>query len=297
MNLTCRLSNNAELQKLFSDFLQEKRFIANLSKTTIKCYQQIFDRWIKYVGEIPTDQNLKTFIIKMREAGLSITTVNISIRTFNSFLSWMESQGHPRIRMKQLRNEKKIMRVFDDTHLKTLLAYRPKGKNETRIYTILCVIVDTGIRITEALTIKTSKVDLNNLVITVTGKGNKERVVPISIELRKLLFQYLKNRHIRFESPYFFCTLNGTLLTYRNAYRDLENIMGKAGISKENIDGFFHSFRRKFARSYVKNGGNVLYLMHAMGHTTLAMTKTYVEVETEDLIAAHLKISLLSRLR
>ena len=70
---------------------------------------------------------------------------------------------------------------------------------------------------------------------------------------------------------------------------------GELGIS--GFEGSFHSFRRAFAKAYVRNGGNLFYLQKALGHTTLTMSKRYVEVEVDELKETHLKVSLLSRLR
>jgi integrase/recombinase XerD len=61
------------------------------------------------------------------------------------------------------------------------------------------------------------------------------------------------------------------------------------------FDGSFHAFRRFFARNYVRSGGNVFYLQKMLGHTTLTMSKKYVDVETQDLQVAHLKTSILSQ--
>ena len=126
--------------------------------------------------------------------------------------------------------------------------------------------------------------DFNNLLITVLGKGRKERIVPMSVELRKVLYRYVtRQRYSRFDSRYLFCTANGTMMTYRNTYRDLEKVLVAVGVDRKDVDGYFHAFRRKFARSYVKSGGNLFYLQAAMGHSTLQMTRSYVEVEAEDL--------------
>src|SRR5262245_40555529 len=118
-------------------------------------------------------------------------------------------------------------------------------------------------------------------------------------DLRKILHLYVANYGVsKFDSPFLFCTLNGTPLSHRNAMRDFENMLGKVGVSKDDIDHCFHSFRRKFARSYVKNGGNIAYLQHAMGHASLAMTKHYIgDIPIEDLKLMHQKTSLLGRLK
>lgn len=288
-----------QIETLFETYVKEMRFLRNFSERTLIGYREVFKRWKKYAGGIPTKDKLSTFVIGMREAGLNTTTCNISIRAFNAFLTWLkEREVVTDIRLKKLPEEKKKMRVFRDEDIQAILSFKPKGINENRIYPIICTIIDTGLRITECLTIEKDRVDFNNLFITVMGKGKKERVVPMSIELRKVLFRYLtKHRAPKFQSKFFFCTSTGSRITYRNAYRDLEVVFGKVGIDKANIDGFFHSFRRKFARSYLKNGGNLIYLMHAMGHTTLEMTRHYVEVEDEELKQAHQQLSIMSRMR
>src|SRR5687767_8603944 len=108
------------ISKLFAQFLKEKKYIANLSERTLHSYENhVFKRWMKYVGEMPTQENLKEFVIKMREDGLSPTTCNITIRSFNSFLSWLNDNGHtPLLRLQQLRSEKRIMKTFSEDQMR-----------------------------------------------------------------------------------------------------------------------------------------------------------------------------------
>lgn len=262
-------------------------------------YDQTFLKWDKYAGGMPDKAKLNQFIIGQRAAGNSPVTVNIALRSFNAFLNWAYKNGHlPELKMKKLPVEKKVMRVFDDKHFQRLLSFRPSDSYEHRTMAIIETLADTGLRIQECLTIEISNMDFDNLLMKVMGKGKKERIVPMSLELRKTLYQFIhKHRHTKFTSPYLFCASSGQAVTYRNTYRAVAIIFKRMGLDKSNIDGFFHMFRRKFARSYVKNGGNVLYLQQAMGHSTLEMTKTYVHVEDEELKEMHLKTSLLSRLK
>ena len=295
------------LKTLFDQFKKELKYLRNLSELTIKSYQEAFDRWQIHVGEIPTEKNLSQFVIGMREAGLSITTCNIYIRSINSFITWLKENGHsPQtfsngkpFKLAKHAEEKKQLRVFDDADIHKILSFKPSGRNDHRIYALVCTLIDTGIRINEALNIEADRVDFDNLMITVKGKGKKDRIVPMSLELRKVLHRYVTNhRKAKFDSPFLFCTSNGTHLSHRNAMRDFVNMLGKVGLTKDNIDHCFHSFRRKFARSYIKNGGNIAYLQHAMGHTTLAMTKHYIgDIPIEDLQMMHQKTSLLGRLK
>lgn len=299
MNQSDGFKETANIETLFELYVKEMRFLRNFSERTLQGYREAFKRWQKYAGGIPTEEKLSQYVIGMRVAGLNPTTCNISIRATNAFLTWLKDKKIiENIRIKRLPEEKKKMRTFDDKAIKAMLTFKPKGRNEQRAYAMACLFIDTGVRFSEAKTIQTKRVDFNNLVITVSGKGKKERIVPMSLELRKVLYRYYtKFRETKFESTFFFCTINGNPILYDNARRDLLHIMEQVGLNKNDIDGFFHSFRRGFARNYVKNGGNLFYLQHAMGHSTLDMTKHYVEVEEEDLKRVHLQTSIMSRLR
>lgn len=295
------------IQSLFDQFTKELRFIHNRSNKTLDIYNEAFRKWMSFVGQVPTEDNLFQFIIGMREANLSITSCNIYIGSINSFLSWLKDKGHCQqkftngkdFKLIKLPQQKKQLKVFDDSEIHKILSFKPKSRNENRIYSLVCLLIDTGMRINEALQLELSKVDFDKLIITVKGKGNKERVIPMSLELRKILFRYATNwRKSKFPSPIFFCTFNGTHLSYRSALRSFDSMLSKVGVSKDSIDHCFHSFRRKFAKAYIKNGGNIAYLQQAMGHSTLAMTKHYIgDIPIEDLQRMHNTTSLLGRLK
>lgn len=287
-------------EKLFAAYIQDKTYLANLAPLTIKSYEQTRDRWLKYVGdEMPDSINIDQFVIEMRKAGLSPVTCNISIRSFNAFLSWLHEKGKitQKIKIQKLKVEKRVFKTFTDEDLKKVVAWRPK-KRDWRTYAMLCTLADTGIRVSELLSLQTEKVDFDNLLITVMGKGRKERTIPISLELRKVLWSYYtKHRKTQFSTGLFFCTRNGTAITYFNFYKGYKSVCQRLGLDPKNVHGAFHAFRRKFGRSYLQNGGNLLYLQRIFGHEDLQTTKLYIEVETADLQATHLKTSPLSRLK
>jgi integrase/recombinase XerD len=290
------------VEELFEKFIRDKRYLKNLSSKTIDSYREIFGRWVRFVGkEMPNVELLEKFVVGMREAGFTITTCNISIRSFNSFLSWLHDNGHAEehFKIKQVPGGKRVMRTFRDEDLRRLLDWRPdpKSRNEVRPHGLIYLLVDTGVRIDEALKLRVDGVDLGNLLVKVRGKGNKERIVPISIEMRKVLYRYLdKHRQTVFPSDYLFCNSTGTPWSYQNACRELMKVCGELGIDLGGVDGCFHAFRRKFARNYVRQGGNVFYLQQVMGHSSLQTTRGYVTASEEDLREVHGRTGLLGRL-
>ena len=118
------------------------------------------------------------------------------------------------------RLEKRIIRTHDDAALRTVLSYRPKTFAHWRIHALVVTILDTGCRIDELLTARVRDFDFDNLLLTVLGKGRKERRVPTSIELRKVAMGSVRSRDgEEIESELMFPTRECGLWHQRNALR------------------------------------------------------------------------------
>lgn len=280
------------LTKLFEQFILEKTYIRNCAPSTIEYYWKAFKSYQFVIPHLnlPDKETLTNYVVRVRENGMSVGCANTYIRALNSFLTWLHENEYlaEKLRIKLLKQEKKVMRSFTDYELKQIVSYRPKRLTGARLHGLLCTLIDTGCRIEEVITMRRNNVDFDSMLIKVVGKGSKERVVPISIELRRILSRFL-NRH---EFDYVFPSRDGKKLNYKNVYREFQDLCKKLKIDHEG----FHCFRRTFARNYVKRGGNLIYLQAALGHSKLETTRIYVEVETDDLKDMHLRTSILGRL-
>lgn len=282
------------MDKLFEQFLKEKLYLQNASPRTIKYFRWVYLRFRNMMNleSLPTKPDLNNWVILLRESGISVSTVNSYIRGMNSFLSWLYENEHiEKMRMKLLKEPETRLKVFSDSQLKAILSWRPKGFYQNRLYTLLCLAIDTGCRIDELLSLERSKLDLENLLMCVRGKGNKERIIPFSLECRKVLFKFLKSH----EFELVFCTRHGGKLMYRNMLRELKTLCERLGIT--GVRTSFHTLRHGFAINHVKQGGDIFALQRMLGHTSLEITKRYVQMTEDDLKLAHKKTSLLSRLR
>jgi len=222
------------LKELFERFLKEKTFLTGVSPKTIRSYRQAFNAYQRVLSgsgnasrdDVPTKDILKDFVIGMREAGLSAGGCNVYIRSMNSFLTWLQAEGYvtESLRLRQLPQEKKIIPVFTKKHIQALIKFRPSGKYERRLHTLIMMLVDTGARIDEVLTCQVSNVDLDQLIVKVRGKGNKERLLPISVEMRKILWVYLTRHRFKVTSDYLFPTRDGNgLESFSIRIRDRTN--------------------------------------------------------------------------
>ena len=281
------------INDLFQQFLKERRYLSNLAETTLTYYEEVFNNFQRTGAfETLTRACINQAIVAIRERGVSAGAVNSYIRGINPFLRWLFENGNvsESLTLKPLKAEKRLLRSLSDKELRAIFRFKPQTEPQKRLQTILLLIADTGLRVNEALSLQKSKIDFDNLLLSVIGKGNKERIVPFSYTLRKILFKHLKGH--KFELV--FCTRDGAKLSYDNVRRDLNAIKDELGI--KDTGGAFHVFRRTFATNYIRNKGNPLVLQRLLGHSTLSQTAAYVKLVVDDLQEEQHRTSLLNRL-
>ena len=185
-----------------------------------------------------------------------------------------------------------MLPTFTDAQVKRLVSWRPKGKYQRRLHLLALFLLDTGCRISEALTLRVREIDFDNLLVTLDGKGRKQRIVPFSFELRRAMYRYGRDTS-RTQESLVFATRTETRLTNRNVLRDVKLLCKALGFEPPRRT--LHSFRHTFAVNYLRRGGSVFHLQKVLGHSTLEMTRRYANLATADLQAVHERITLLCR--
>jgi len=268
----------------FEQFIKERQYLSNVSPATVEWYKQSL-RWLG--TESPSEEQLKDFVLRMREKGLKATGCNNRIRAVNAYLKWA---GSPH-RVPCMKEPQFILPTFTLPQVSLLIGWKPKGFYERRLHLLLLILLDTGCRISEALGLHVADCDLDNLLLTLNGKGQKQRKVPFSFELRKTLF-----RHTRefCSHPHMLVlgTRRGCRLDRHVMARDVRRLCIEFGFDPPART--LHAFRHTFAVNYLRKGGSVFHLQKVLGHTSLEMTRRYANLITEDLQAVHQGISLLA---
>jgi integrase/recombinase XerD len=93
----------------------------------------------------------------------------------------------------RVKEEQAILPTLTSEQINSLAQWKPRTPTERRLHALVCTLADTGLRISEALGLTVDRVDFDNLLLTVKGKGSKERVVPFSYELRRILWKYCQS--------------------------------------------------------------------------------------------------------
>ena len=167
---------------MFEQFINERQYLQNVSPRTIEWYRESF-KWL--IEPQPSQAQLKSFVIRMRERGLKPSSCNNRIRAVNSYLQWLGSD----LRVPKLKEEQRVLPTFSVEDIGKLAAWKPKHYCERRLHTIMLTLIDTGARIDEVLSLKWSDVDFGNLLLTVTGKGSKQRKIPFQFRTQEALVQ------------------------------------------------------------------------------------------------------------
>jgi integrase/recombinase XerD len=266
----------------FAQFIRERQYLKNVSPATISWHTHNL-KWLK--SESPSQEELNDAVIRMREKGLRATGCNSAIRSINAYLRWAGIPHH----LNQMKEPQLILATFTPSEVKLLINWKPTNFYDKRLHLLILILFDTGCRASEALGIRVGDIDLSDMLVTLDGKGSKQRRVPISLNLRKHLYGYTREFA---PGDLVLATRDGHRLDRHIALRDVKRLCRRLGFDPPART--IHACRHTYASHYIQSGGNVVCLQRLLGHSHIETTMRYVHIQTSDLQAVHEKMSLLS---
>ena len=277
---------------LFDRFLQERTYLKGVSPETLRYYRWV-QRAFQPILANPTKNGMLECIQKLLADGVSPISINCYLRGFKAYTHWLHQEGELKepLKIQFLKTESKVLATLNQEHIRSLLVFKPKGINQTRTHMAALLMLDCGLRISEVLALPTENCDFGNLVVKVRGKGGKHRLVPISSDMRKVLYRYA----VKHSAPgrLLFGTRSNTKVSVRNFERDFKLIGEKLGITGVRVSP--HTLRHTFACEYLRRGGNLEFLRRILGHSSILTTQKYLRsLGVEDLQAAHEGLSPLT---
>jgi site-specific recombinase XerD len=232
-----------------------------------------------------------------QDKGLSGHTINCYLRSLRIFFSWLVSEEviaeNPFNRVKIPRPPRKVIPVFSDAQIMDLLGAIDVGTPEgVRDYTIVLTLLDSGLRVSELCQLKLEHVWLEEGMVKVLGKGNKERLVPIGRQVQRALWHYINRYRPEPAKPgcdTVFLTRYGRSLSKDCVEKRMTRYGKKAGVAGVRCSP--HTFRHAAAVKFLRNGGDVFSLQRMLGHSSLEMTRRYCELADVDVKRAHMTAS------
>lgn len=292
-----------EFKPVVASFLHDCE-VRNLSPRTLHYYQEYLVPWLAFAeneGITPrstTPQHVKDFLLYL-PAKLSPATRNSHLRAVKALFGWMTREGwieeNPAGAVKQQKERRSMFPTFSQEALAKLLA-QPNRKTfcGLRDYTLMVLLADTGVRISEALGLRICDVDIREGLVTVLGKGNKMRQVPIGQTTKRVLWKWLEFRGEIPGQDRIFPNRYGEVWLSRQAEKSIAEYGNKADIKGVRVSP--HTFRYTFATMWLRSGGDLFTLQRILGHTSLEMVRRYAQQVVSDLQEKHRIYSPMDRL-
>ena len=272
-----------KLEKSLSD-----NSIEAYSRDIEKLYQYSDSQPVKLKPELITLTNLRGFINWINELGMIPSSQARILSGIKAFYKYLLVEDIIQSDPSELLESPKIRRKLPDTlsyeEINKIIAALDLSKPEgMRNKAILETLYGSGLRVSELTELKLSNLYLDIEFIKVTGKGNKERLVPIGGEAIKALRLWIENVRVhnpvkRGEEDYVFLNRRGTRLSRQIIFLTIKGLAETIGLKKKISP---HTFRHSFATHLVEGGADLRAVQEMLGHESITTTEIYTHLDRE----------------
>lgn len=269
-------------QKNIGDFLKYYRVVRMASIYTLKAYFRDVQDFAEFSGQkFPAEVgrlDIRAWLVSMQVKGLKAVTIRRKVACLKSFYRWLKRQGkvelnhftgmtgpkkdHP---LPKFLSQAEVGQLMEFPDTRTLAGKRDLAILET-IYT-------AGLRISELAGIRVRDVDLLERLVKVTGKGAKERILPIGRPAARAISVYLAAAPVA-SSGFLFRSLHAQHITTRSIERVIDRYMEQLGRPELSA----HSLRHSFATHMLENGAGLREIQMFLGHVNVSTTTRYMHV-------------------
>jgi integrase/recombinase XerC len=276
----------------FLDYLKfEKRY----SQHTLISYQNDLEQFFAYLesqfeGPEPgtiTSVMVRSWLAELKEDTISSKSINRKISSLRSFFKYLMKTGlisqTPMATVHAPRVNKRLPVFVEEQQMETLLTHVEfpdtwKGRTELLVIRLFYA---TGMRLSELISLKETQVDAGASQVKVLGKGNKERIIPVSPELIKDMQAYISAKPVKDASvAQVFITEKGKPLQPRYVYGFVKQYLSAVTTVQKKSP---HILRHSFATHLMNNGADLNAVKELLGHSSLAATQVYTHNTIEQL--------------
>jgi integrase/recombinase XerC len=282
---------------LKESFLQYLRYEKNYSSHTLFSYQKDLEQFEMFIlekepvfdpVEIDSSQ-VRNWIVYLMGAGYSPLSVNRKLSSLKSFYKYLQKKDllkdNPLKKVSGPKVNKSLPNFVKETEMNRLLDQDAfdSGFEGVRDLVMLEVFYATGMRCAELVGLKDKDVDFSAHQLKVTGKRNKQRIIPFSRQLEEKLHTYINVREEEVEQPAggtFFVRKDGRPLSNSIVYKIVKKYLSQlSGLSRRSP----HVLRHSFATSMLNDGADLNAVKELLGHASLSSTEIYTHTTFEEL--------------
>ena len=280
-----------------NDFLNYLRYERNRSELTVRRYEQSlrdFESYFKNRDSQLSWESVDSDIIRdwmesMMDKGDMASTVNSSLSAVRSFFRFALTRkmvsNDPAHLVKGPKKQKPLPQFVREEEMNRLLdtdEMWESGLAGLRARTIIILFYETGIRLAELIGLNETDVDFSARQLKVTGKRNKQRIVPFGEELEKALYEYLQQRNAQpiHDDPALFLSNKGKRMTRSQIGVIVKRYLSLTTTLKKRSP---HVLRHSFATAMLNNGAGLESVRMLLGHESVATTQIYTHTTFEQL--------------
>lgn len=288
----------------FLDYLATEK---NYSENTIAAYRNDLTQFAQYLHDQTTDNDTATiawdqidkntivnYILFLKERKYASSTVARKVAAIKSFFHYLSDEGaiteDPTVGLESPQVKKQLPKAISIEDIERLLAEpatseTPKGLRDAAL---LEVLYATGMRVTELVSLNVSDVDLESGTILCSGKGDRERIVPIYDHANQVLSTYLEEGRPHLVSDpdevALFLNHRGQRLTRQGLWLIIKHYVETVGIEGEVTP---HTLRHSFATHMLHGGAKLRDVQKLLGHANISTTQVYTQVTRDHLRQAY----------
>jgi len=286
-----------ELYKAISSFLEYCEIERNYSGKTVESYRlalsQFYDHLKSEYQEVPTLEEItandvRPFLGYLHDLGQSKASLRLKMSAVKSFFKFCIKKdiidNNPASLISIPKKEKKLPSFLLEKEVgKMMTNFNKEDTAELRNLALAELLYSSGLRISECLMLNVGDIDFSRKSVKVTGKGNKQRVVPVGSKAIQAINEYLIKRNELLKGSTekaLFLTKNGKRLSPSSAYRVINRAM--SGVT-ESLQKSPHVLRHSFATHLLDGGADIQSVSEMLGHSSLSSTQIYTHVSVERL--------------
>ncbi|HXB40106.1 MAG TPA: site-specific tyrosine recombinase XerD [Bacteroidia bacterium] len=296
------MSNWQQYIKGFEMYLSTER---SLSKHSVEAYMRdigglalFMNENFKTLSPLKTElKHLQKYIVKINDSGLSPATqsrILSGIRSFFKFLQAEEEiENDPTLLLEWPRSVRKLPDVLNEKEIDDLLSNIDRSTPDgERNRALLETMYGCGLRVSELVNLQISNIHYAEEFLIITGKGNKQRLVPINGMALKHIDIYLKNVRSyiaikKGQEDFVFLNKRGSKLSRVMVFLIIKKLVEEAGIKKTISP---HTLRHSFATHLIENGADLRAVQEMLGHESITTTEIYTHISRKllkDVIEKH----------
>lgn len=281
------------MKKRAKQFLTYLQYERGLSPLTIKAYETDIKQLLDELsaGEIQSlddvkEHDIRSLVARLHRQGKGARTLQRLLSAIRSFYRWLIKEGHaqsnPAIAVSAPKQARNLPATLDVDAIGHLLDFQAITALEKRDKAMMEIFYSSGLRLSELASLTWSQVDNGAGMLTVTGKGNKTRMVPFGAKAAEALSEWRKVRLelTTFEQPAIFVSRGGNPISARNIQARIKLWAKKQGLA-QNV--YPHLLRHSFASHMLESSGQLRAVQELLGHSDISTTQVYTHLDFQHL--------------